>query len=65
MFSLPFFWTGALCARDASARGGRFAVVTLTDVSEQKRTEEKPRAPNTRLEDYRREIEESTAEPGT
>jgi hypothetical protein len=64
MFSLPFFWTGALCARDASARGGRFAVVTFTDVSEQKRTEEKPRASNTRLEEYRREIEESTAEPG-
>jgi len=37
--------------------GGRFAVVTLTDISEQKRTEDKLRAANARLAEYRREIE--------
>jgi PAS domain S-box-containing protein len=38
--------------------GGRFAIVTLTDISDQKRTEENLRAANARLEDYRREIEQ-------
>jgi phosphoserine phosphatase RsbU/P len=38
--------------------GGRFAIVTLTDISEQKGTEEKLRAANARLEEYRREIEQ-------
>jgi phosphoserine phosphatase RsbU/P len=37
---------------------GRFAIVTLTDISEQKRTEEKLRAANARLEEYQREIEQ-------
>jgi PAS domain S-box-containing protein len=37
--------------------GGRFAVVTFTDISAQKRTEEKLRAANARLAEYRREIE--------
>jgi phosphoserine phosphatase RsbU/P len=38
--------------------GGRFGVVTLTDISEQKRTEEKLRAANARLEEHQREIEQ-------
>jgi phosphoserine phosphatase RsbU/P len=38
--------------------GGRFAIATLTAISEQKRTEEKLRAANARLEEYRREIEQ-------
>ena len=38
--------------------GGRFAIVTLTDISEQKRTEEKLRAANARLEQQQREIEQ-------
>jgi PAS domain S-box-containing protein len=37
--------------------GGRFAVATFTDISAQKRTEEKLRAANARLAEYRREIE--------
>jgi PAS domain S-box-containing protein len=38
--------------------GGRCAIVTLTDISEQKRTEEKLRAANARLEEQQREIEQ-------
>ena len=38
--------------------GGLFAVATLTDISEQKRTEGKLRAANARLKEYRREIEQ-------
>jgi phosphoserine phosphatase RsbU/P len=38
--------------------GGRFAVVTLTDISKQKRTEEKLRAANVRLETHQKEIEQ-------
>src|ERR1700723_2819445 len=38
--------------------GGRFAIVTLTDISEQKRTEEKLRAANAGLEKYQRDIEQ-------
>ena len=38
--------------------GGRFAIVMLTDISEQKRTEEKLRAANARLEQQQREIEQ-------
>jgi serine phosphatase RsbU (regulator of sigma subunit) len=38
--------------------GGRFSIVTLTDISDQKRTEEKLRAANARLEQHRREIEQ-------
>ncbi|MFY9530480.1 MAG: SpoIIE family protein phosphatase [Candidatus Acidiferrales bacterium] len=38
--------------------GGRFAVVTLTDISEQKRTEEKLRAANARLEKHQRELDQ-------
>jgi phosphoserine phosphatase RsbU/P len=38
--------------------GGRFAILTLTDISEQKRTEEKLRAANARLEEHQREIEQ-------
>jgi PAS domain S-box-containing protein len=38
--------------------GERFAIVTLTDISEQKRTEEKLRAANARLEKYQGEIEQ-------
>jgi phosphoserine phosphatase RsbU/P len=38
--------------------GGRFAIVTLTDISEQKRTEEELRAANARLEEHQREIEQ-------
>jgi sigma-B regulation protein RsbU (phosphoserine phosphatase) len=38
--------------------GGRFAIVTLTDISEQKRTEEKLRAANARLEGHQKEIEQ-------
>jgi len=38
--------------------GGRFEVVTLTDISEQKHTEERLRAANTRLEEHQREIEQ-------
>jgi sigma-B regulation protein RsbU (phosphoserine phosphatase) len=38
--------------------GGRFAIVTLTDISEQKRTEQKLRASNARLEEHQREIEQ-------
>ena len=37
---------------------GRFGVVTLTDISEQKRTEEKLREANERLEEYRTHIEQ-------
>ena len=37
---------------------GRFAIVTLTDISAQKRTEEKLRAANARLEEHQREIEQ-------
>ena len=37
---------------------GRFAIVTLTDISDQKRTQEKLRAANARLEEYRKEIEQ-------
>jgi PAS domain S-box-containing protein len=37
---------------------GRFAIVTLTDISDQKRTQEKLRTANARLEEYRREIEQ-------
>jgi PAS domain S-box-containing protein len=32
--------------------GGRFAIVTLTDISKQKSTEEKLRAANRRLEEH-------------
>jgi PAS domain S-box-containing protein len=38
--------------------GGRFSIVTLTDISDQKRTEEKLRAANARLEQHHREIEQ-------
>jgi phosphoserine phosphatase RsbU/P len=38
--------------------GGRFAVVTLTDISKQKRTEEKLRVANARLETHQKEIEQ-------
>jgi PAS domain S-box-containing protein len=38
--------------------GGRFGVVTLTDISEQKRTEEKLRVANAQLEEHQREIEQ-------
>jgi sigma-B regulation protein RsbU (phosphoserine phosphatase) len=38
--------------------GGRFAIVTLTDISEQKRTEESLRAANARLKEHQREIEQ-------
>jgi sigma-B regulation protein RsbU (phosphoserine phosphatase) len=38
--------------------GGRFSIVTLTDISDQKRTEEKLRAANARLEQHQREIEQ-------
>jgi PAS domain S-box-containing protein len=38
--------------------GGRFSVVTLTDISEQKRTEQKLRSANARLEGHRQEIEQ-------
>ena len=38
--------------------GGRCAIVTLTDISEQKRTEQKLRAANARLEEHQREIEQ-------
>lgn len=38
--------------------GGRFGILTLTDISEQKRTEEKLRAANARLEEHQREIEQ-------
>jgi PAS domain S-box-containing protein len=41
--------------------GGRFAIVTLADISEQKRTEEKLRAANAGLEERRREIEQDLA----
>jgi sigma-B regulation protein RsbU (phosphoserine phosphatase) len=37
---------------------GRFAIVTLTDISEQKSTEEKLRAANGRLEEHQRKIEQ-------
>ena len=37
--------------------GGRFAIVTLTDISKQKRTEERLRAANARLAKHQREIE--------
>jgi phosphoserine phosphatase RsbU/P len=38
--------------------GGRCAIVTLTDISEQKRTEQKLRSANARLEEHQREIEQ-------
>ena len=38
--------------------GGRLAVVTLTDISKQKRTEEKLRVANARLETHQKEIEQ-------
>src|SRR5271169_1356337 len=38
--------------------GGRFEVVTLTDISEQKRTEEKLRDANARLKEHQREMEQ-------
>ena len=38
--------------------GGRCAIFTLTDISEQKRTEQKLRAANARLEEHQREIEQ-------
>jgi phosphoserine phosphatase RsbU/P len=38
--------------------GGRFAILTLTDISEQKRTEEKLRAAIARLEEHQRETEQ-------
>ena len=38
--------------------GARLAIVTLTDISQQKRTEEKLRAANARLEEHQREIEQ-------
>jgi len=38
--------------------GGRCAIVTLTDISEQKRTEKKLRAANAWLEEHQREIEQ-------
>jgi phosphoserine phosphatase RsbU/P len=38
--------------------GGHFAIVTLTDISNQKRTEEKLRAANARLEAHKKEIEQ-------
>ena len=38
--------------------GGRCSIVTLTDISDQKRTEQKLRAANARLEEYQREIEQ-------
>jgi sigma-B regulation protein RsbU (phosphoserine phosphatase) len=38
--------------------GGSFAIATLTDISEQKRAEEKLRAANTRLEEHQKEIEQ-------
>src|ERR1700733_4939995 len=38
--------------------GGRFSIVTLTDISEQKRTEEKLRAAIAGLEKYQRDIEQ-------
>jgi PAS domain S-box-containing protein len=38
--------------------GGRFSIVTLTDISDQKRTEEKLRAANAQLEQHQREIEQ-------
>jgi sigma-B regulation protein RsbU (phosphoserine phosphatase) len=38
--------------------GGRCAIVTLTDISDQKRTEEKLRAANARLEEHQREIDQ-------
>ena len=41
--------------------GGRFAIVTLADISEQKRTEERLREANARLEERQREIEQDLA----
>jgi sigma-B regulation protein RsbU (phosphoserine phosphatase) len=41
--------------------GERFAIVTLTDISQQKYTEEKLRAANARLERYQLEIEQDLA----
>ena len=41
--------------------GERFAIVTLTDISQQKHTEEKLRAANARLEKYQTEIERDLA----
>lgn len=41
-----------------SPEAGRFGIVTLTDISEQKRTEEKLREANERLEEYRTHIEQ-------
>ncbi len=38
--------------------GGRFAIATLTDISEQKHTEQKLRAANARLKEHQREIEQ-------
>jgi hypothetical protein len=38
--------------------GGRFSIVTLTDIADQKRTKEKLRAANVRLEQHQREIEQ-------
>jgi PAS domain S-box-containing protein len=38
--------------------GGRFVIVTVADISEQKRTEERLRAANARLEEHQREIEQ-------
>jgi PAS domain S-box-containing protein len=38
--------------------GGRFVIVTLADISEQKRTEERLRAANARLKEHQREIEQ-------
>jgi sigma-B regulation protein RsbU (phosphoserine phosphatase) len=38
--------------------GGRCAIVTLTDISDQKRTEQKLRAANAQLEEHQREIEQ-------
>src|SRR5580693_9300566 len=45
-------------AGERRPEGGRCAIVTLTDISDQKRTEQKLRAANAQLEEHQREIEQ-------